>query len=212
MKFNGERACECGGVYPFSTYGEAPWPVVSCSACGKAAGQINLLSVSVTAERLLYRSKAEFESGDYSLAIVIGTMAIESYLTRLFFKVKGMDYYSQSFAWPTEAQEKTWEVEYPKKGGFSGPADFVSNATTGATFDTFVTTNVVATGIMAGFPDAAGKSAKQYFQTELFHLRNRIAHWGYVNTTKEEGERCHRLAVAIVSILREMDRIKYGSM
>jgi hypothetical protein len=75
-----------------------------------------------------------------------------------------------------------------------------------------VANDAAATAIMAGFPDAEGKSAKQYFQTELFHLRNRIAHWGYVNTTKEEGERCHKLAVAVVSILREMDRLKYGSM
>jgi hypothetical protein len=212
MRFSAEKSCDCGGVFPFVTYGESQWPVVSCTACGKAAGQINPLSVSVTAERLLYRSMAEMESGDYSLAIVIGTMAVESYLTRLFFKVKGMDYYAKAFAWPTEAQEKAWETEYPRKGGFSGPADFVANATAGMTFDAFIATNPAATQIVAGFPDAAGKSAKQYFQSELFHLRNRIAHWGYVNTTQAEGERCHKLAVAIVSILREMDRLKYGAM
>ena len=164
MKFNGERACECGGVYPFSTYGEAPWPVVSCSACGKAAGQINLLSVSVTAERLLYRSKAEFESGDYSLAIVIGTMAIESYLTRLFFKVKGMDYYSQSFAWPTEAQEKHGKLNIPRKVASAvRPAILCLTLQLGANFsNTFATTNVVAIGTWR-FPDAAGKFCKAVF-------------------------------------------------
>jgi hypothetical protein len=170
------------------------------------------LSVSVTTERLLYRSKAELERGDYSLSIVIGTMAVESFLTRLFFKVKGMDSYATRFVWPTEAQEKAWEVEYPRKGGFTGPADFVSKATTGMTFDEFVAKNAFAGKIMAGFPDAANLSAKQYFQSALFHLRNRIAHWGYVNTSQAEGERCHSLAVAIVSILREMDRLKYSGL
>ncbi len=121
MKFRAEESCDCEGVFPFATYGESPWPVVSCTTCGKPAGQINPLSVSVTAERLLYRSKAEMEWGDYSLAIVIGTMAVESYLTRLFLKVKVMDYYAKEFAWPTEAHEKAWENEYPKKGGFGGP-------------------------------------------------------------------------------------------
>jgi hypothetical protein len=109
MNFSVEESCDCGGAFPFATYGESSWPLVSCTGCGKAAGQINPLSVSVTAERLLYRSKAELEGGDYSLSIVIGTMAVESYLTRLFFKVRGMDYYSNAFAWPTEAQEKAWE-------------------------------------------------------------------------------------------------------
>ncbi len=197
---------------PFVTYGDGRWPAVVCSKCGTAAGLIDPLSVSVTTERLLHRSKAELERGDYSLSIVIGTMAVESFLTRLFFKVKGMDSYATTFAWPTEAQEKAWEVEYPKKGGFTGPADFVSKATTGMTFDEFVAKNAVARKIMAAFPDAANVSAKQYFQSALFHLRNRIAHWGYVNIRQTEGERCLSLAVAIVSILREMDRLKYSGL
>jgi hypothetical protein len=139
-------------------------------------------------------------------------MAVESFLTRLFFKVKGMDSYATAFVWPTEAQEKAWEVEYPKKGGFTGPVDFVSKATTGMTFDEFVGKNALASKIMVGFPDAANVSAKQYFQSALFHPRNRIAHWGYVNASQAEGERCHSLAVAIVSILREMDRLKYSGL
>jgi hypothetical protein len=123
----------------------------------------------------LYRSRQELNGGDYTLSIVIGTMAVESYLTRVFFKVKGMDSYATTFTWPTEAQEKAWENEYPKKGGFAGPADFVAKATTGMTFDDFVTANAVASKIMAGFSDAANSSAKQYFQSKLFYPRNRIA-------------------------------------
>jgi hypothetical protein len=212
MKFTQEKPCKCGGSFPFITYGDDPWPAVVCPKCGAAAGQIDPLSVSVTTERLLYRSRAELEGGDYSLSIVIGTMAVESFLTRLFFKVKGMDTYATTFTWPTDMQEKAWEAEYPRKGGFTGPADFVSKATTGTTFDEFVAGNVVASKIMAGFPDAANLSAKQYFQSALFHPRNRIAHWGYVNASHGEAERCHALAVAIVSILREMDRLKYGAL
>lgn len=50
----------------------------------------------------------------------------------------------------------------------------------------------------------------RYFQDELFNRRNRIAHWGYVNSTKQEAEHSHQIAVAIVTILREMDRLKHG--
>ena len=212
MKFTQQMPCDCGGSFPFVTYGDGGWPTVVCPKCGAAAGQIDPLSVSVTAERLLYRSKAELEGGDYSLSIVIGAMAVESFLTRLFLRVKGMDSYTTTFTWPTEADEKAWEVEYPKKGGFTGPVYFVSMATTGMAFDEFVSKNVVASKIMAGFPDAANLSVKQYFQSALFHLRNRIVHWGYVNTNRAEAEQCHNLAVAIVSILREMDKLKYGAL
>lgn len=170
--------CSCGGVFSFATYGEAQWPTVVCTKCGMAGGQINPLSVSVTAERLLNRSKLEVEGGDYTLSILIGTMAVESFLTRLFFRVKGMDSFATTFTWPTEAQEKAWENEYPRKGGFTSPADFVSKATTGMTFDDFAGSNATAIKILAGFPDVAGLSAKQYFQSNLFYLRNRIAHMG----------------------------------
>jgi hypothetical protein len=79
-------------------------------------------------------------------------------------------------------------------------------------FDEFVSKNVVAIKIMAGFPEAANLSVKQYFQSTLFHPRNRIVHWGYMNTSLAEAEKCHTLAVAIVSILREMDKLKYGAL
>jgi hypothetical protein len=94
VKFVQEVPCSCGGTFPFATYGEAEWPTVVCTKCGMAGGQINPLSVSVTAERLLHRSKQELEGGDYTLSIVIETMAVESLPTQLFFKVKGMDNYA----------------------------------------------------------------------------------------------------------------------
>ncbi len=212
MKFTMEASHGCGGKISFSAYGEGDWAGATCKNCGMAAFQMDPLSVSVTAERLLYRSKAELDSGDYSLSIVIGTMAVESFLTRMFFKAKGMDNYAKTFTWPTEEQEAEWEAEYPKKGGFIIPADFVAKSSTGMTFDEFAAKNAVASKIFAGLPGSSNASPKKYFQSELFRLRNRIAHWGYVNTTNEEAQCCHTLAVAIVSILREMDRLKYESL
>src|SRR5262249_42503991 len=87
MKFTYEAACECGGRIVFSTTGEEKFGPGECSSCKKTAYLTDPLSVSVTAERLLYRSKAELENGDYSLSIVIATIAVESYLTRLFLKL-----------------------------------------------------------------------------------------------------------------------------
>jgi hypothetical protein len=211
LKFVQEMPCACGHIHSFSAYGDNDWTAAVCPKCGSAASLRDPLSVSVTAERLLYRSKAELEVGDYSLSIVIATMGVESFLTRLFLKLKGMDSHVTTFNLPTPVQEEAWEREYPRKGGFIAPADFVSKNITGLTFDEFVAQNNIATGIMAGFPDAANHSAREYLQAELFRRRNRIAHWGYANSTKAEAQLCHTLAVAIVSILREMDKSKYGA-
>jgi hypothetical protein len=205
MKIPIERPCECGGTYVFSAYGDDDFREATCSRCGSAASLIDPLSVSVTGERLLYRSKADLDAGDYSLSIVVGVMAVESFLTRLFLKLKGMESYAVTFKPSTPAQEAEWEKEFPRGGGFTSPAGFVSQRLVGTTFDEFVATNKRASAIFSNLPDSAGSSPTQYFQDQLFKRRNRIAHWGYVNSSKSEAQLCHTVAVAAVSILREMD-------
>jgi hypothetical protein len=212
MKFSIDKPCNCGGRFVFSAYGDADFGAAICDKCGESAHLMNPLSVSVTAERLLYRSKAELDNGDYSLAIVIAVMAIESFLTRLYLKLKGMDSYLSTFTFPTAAQEADCEKEYPRSGGFSSPIGFVSQRLVGTTFDKFVTDNATATAIFSGLPNPTATAPTLYFQSELFNRRNRIAHWGYVNSNQAEAELCHGIAVALVSILREMDRVKYGNL
>jgi hypothetical protein len=212
VKFTIEKACDCGGRYVFSAYGDADFGAAICTDCGKSAHLMDPLSVSVTAERLLYLSKTELESGDYSLSIVIAVMAVESYLTRLFLKLKGMDSYAATFTLPSPTQEAEWEKEYPRSGGFSGPIGFVSQRLVGTTFDKFVEGNAVASKIFSGLPNNSHASSTRYVQDELFNRRNRIAHWGYVNSNKADAELCHAIAGAVVSILREMDRSKYGNL
>jgi hypothetical protein len=210
MKFTVEKECDCGGRYVFSAYGDAELGPATCGKCGRSAHAMDPLSVSVTAERLLYRSKAELECGDYSLSIVIAAMAIESFLTRLFLKLKGMDNYAATFSLPAGTQEEEWAREYPRSGGFSGPIGFVSQRLAGTTFDKFVAENAAANAIFSGLPNPPHVAPTQYFQQELFARRNRIAHWGFVNSSQVEGELCLSIAIALVSILREMDRAKYG--
>ena len=144
----------------------------------------------------------------YSLSIVIGVMAVESYLTRLFMKFKAMSNYSSTFSLPTLVEEAIWEKEYPRSGGFSGPVNFISQRLTGVNFDKFVAQNATASAIFHTLTNPYCASPTELFQNELFKPRNRIAHWGYVNSGKAEAETCYTIAVALVSILREMDRAK----
>jgi hypothetical protein len=196
----------------FSAYGDADFGAASSSKCGKPARSISPLSVSVTAERLLYRSKAELENGDYSLSAIIAVMAVESFLTRLFLKLKGMEQYAAGFNFPTPAEEAQWEKEFPRSGGFPKPADFVTQNAMCMTFDEFVKGNSDASKIFSTLSETGSAGPTQYIQGELFKRRNRIVHWGYVNSNRSDAELCHAIAVATVSILREMDRSKYGKL
>jgi hypothetical protein len=76
MRFIYKVSCECGGELILLATGEAEFDPAECSSCKKAAFLLDPLSASVTAERLLYRSKAELENGDFSLSIVIATIAV----------------------------------------------------------------------------------------------------------------------------------------
>jgi hypothetical protein len=77
MKFAIDMKCACGGRYVFSAYGDAEFGSAVCTKCGSPGHLSDPTSVSVTAERLLYRSKAELEASDYSLATAIAVMAVE---------------------------------------------------------------------------------------------------------------------------------------
>ena len=170
MKFTYNAACECGGQIVFAATGEGQFGPGECSMCKKTTYLIDPLSVSVTAERLLYRSKAELENGDYSLSIVIATIAVESYLTRLFLKLKGMENYATTFELPNESMETQWEQEYPRSGGFLKPSDFVAKRFTGLTFDQFVmSNNIAATYAFLGLPNPNKVLPSRYFQDELFN-------------------------------------------
>jgi hypothetical protein len=123
-----------------------------------------------------------------------------------------MENYATAFELPNESMEAQWEKEYPRSGGFLKPSDFVAQRFTGLTFDQFVmSNNIVAAHAFLGLPNTNKSLPSRYFQDELFNRRNRIAHWGYVNSTRQEAEHSHQIAVAIVTILREMDRLKYGN-
>ena len=220
MKFRDKVLCTCGHTISVSTYGDGDWPAVVCPKCQTFCVPWEALSVSPTAERLLHRSKAELEDGDYSLSIVLGTFAVEAFLAGLFLKAKRIDVikarsiesYRTGFGRPTQEQEEAWKRDFRKERGFTKAADFVSKTVTRMTFDDFVARNKVATKIMAEFPDSVNQSAKKYFQLKLFECRNRIAHWGYVDSTKEEAQLCHTLAIVVVSLLREMDKSAYSAL
>jgi hypothetical protein len=108
--------------------------------------------------------------------------------------------------------EAQWEKEYPRSGGFLKPSDFVAKRFTGLTFDQFVmSNNIAAAHAFLGLPNPNKVLPSRYFQDELFNRRNRIAHWGYVNSTRQEAEHSHQIAVAVITILREMDRLKCGA-
>jgi hypothetical protein len=139
MKFQYDQTCTWVGHLIFTTTGDSRFPSAECVSCGSSGHLIDPLSPSVVADRLIHRSKAELEGGDYSQAILLAAIAVETFLTQIFLKLKGMEHFAGGFRWPDEEQEAKWEQEYPRSGGFIGPANFVAKRLVQSSFDEFIT-------------------------------------------------------------------------
>lgn len=204
MKFAVPVLCSnCGCDFKTLGYGELTFPPATCPQCGQTIHIIDPLTISVVAERLLYRSQAELENGDFTMPIICSAMAIETALTRLFLKWKEIEQFS---ATPISgAARAAWETEYRTgigRGGFANSANFVSRYLTSKSFDSF------AALIKAGLNIPESHLKTTYIHEELFNRRNRIMHWGYVGYEKQDAQRALDAAFAAIAVLRVMDKQK----
>jgi hypothetical protein len=213
----------CGCDFSSLGYGEKRIPPAHCPACGKTILILDPLSISVVADRLLFRSRSEVDSGDPTVSIICSAVAVEAALTQVFVKWKKMDHWVVK---PTAAQQNRWENEYrngtrqdkSKRSGFEKSADLVSHYLTGKMFDDFVGAFVKKNGTAAligsGSPRQESELKASHVHKKLFHKRNRIMHWGEVNFEKDDALNAFTAACDAISILKLMDqeRLKLWSV
>lgn len=216
MKFPVPVTCSsCGCVFTAVGHGEDQFPPATCPECQVQIHIIDPLSISVVADRLLYRSKGEISAGDYTLSIICSAMAVESALTSVYQKWKGLEIFKSNGRWATEDERNGFELEYRRqtsRGGFERSANFVSNFLCAKIFDDFVTDFILrnrpATLIKSGFPQVESQLKTNYVQQELFLRRNRIMHWGKVDYQKEQASLAFSAAYSAFAVLKVMDKEK----
>src|SRR5579863_7987442 len=115
MKITVPVSCSCGHKFLIAGYGGRDFPVSVCPKCGCPGWILDPLSISVVADRLLYRSKAEMEEGDYTLSIICSAVAVECALTQVFLKWRGIESLKSLGHLGTESERNAWEQEYRTK-------------------------------------------------------------------------------------------------
>lgn len=206
MKFTVPVSCSaCGCDFRALGYGQLTFPPATC-ACGATIHVFDPLTISVVGERLLYRSQAELDSGDFTMPIICGAMAVETALTRVYLRWREIEH---GYGTATDADRETWEGDYrtgTKRGGFANSANFVSEYLTGKPFDSFVDDLAARSGKVLTVPAIEMKTA--YINAELFKRRNRIMHWGNVEYTKQDAQKAFEAAQTAFAVLRVMDKEK----
>jgi len=211
----------CGAIYTVTGHGEKILPPAFCPTCRAAIFCIDPLSISIVADRLLFRSRAEIDGDEPTISIICSAIAVETALPQVFNKWKKIDL---KIGKPTPEQREELVNEYrngtrrdkSKRSEFEKSMDFVSNFLTGKSFDNFVNDFVREKGLAAliGSESPLGEVelTASYVHAKLFHKRNRIMHWGEVNFEKDDALSAFTTACDAISVLKAMDRVRCEAM
>jgi hypothetical protein len=212
MRFTAKVPCQrCGTTITVETTGTDRFPDAKCTAC-KAT--IYLSDNSTPGLRMLFRSDAESQGGDFTLSVMLTAMAVEAELSFLFFKWKRIDLnmaHVNTGIQVTQAHEDAWEDEYRRQYRIVSKFDAVFQMLTGSAFDAFVASDAQCSQLMSKrHSAAAGVSPAKVVEENLFWVRNKIMHSGAVDTTKDVAEGCYAMASTLFSILATADPVKYN--
>ena len=212
MKFSFPVACGCGETFHVHVSG-TEFPKDAC--CPKCQSQIWLVEPlgNVVGMAILGRAASEFQNRDWTLAIVLGAMAVECDMAYLFMKWKGIDL--MDAAMPSDADRDEWERQWRDDvRTVAARLDRVSTLLTGQAFDSFLSKNAaLLQRVHTRYPASESEpSAKKFFISEVFHRRNRIVHFGEIGFQQADAEIGLTLATALSQVLSAMDAYRRNAL
>lgn len=197
--------CQCGHEHTLETVGTEPFKDTTCPSCGSA---MIIVDDGFASWRIYNKARQFLMSGDYTLSTVLGAVAVESELARVYIKWRsietGLPYEI------TDADRENFEDELRKCFKIVDRLDMVSEYLTKLKFNEFVQADAdVSDFVLKAHPESAtNPSLKKFFEEELFWRRNAIAHAGKIDSTKQQGEKCFNAANTMFKILATMDAAK----
>jgi len=155
---------------------------------------------------ILERSRYELlQEQDFSMAIVLSAMALDSELSRLFGKWKQID---EELAGGVFERDRC-ESELRDFRTIDRKIQAVSNLLVGKGIDDFVSScSEVRQQIEKGFRSVRVGTLAKDFQEQLFWPRNKIVHWGDTKSSYDDAARCYSIAQLGLSVLRRMDEAR----
>jgi hypothetical protein len=198
-------SCSCGETTTVETTGDERFPDVQCSACKKS---IWVVDDGLVSTRVFCRAEVELARDDWSLAIILSAMSVDFELAYLYSKWKALDADLLSCD-VTPSHTDVWEEEFRKLINIGRRLDAVSELISGRTFDSYLSLRPDVLLTLEKTYLQLGASPKDFFIQELFWKRNKILHSGKVQFGKTEADACARMALAMIQIIRLMDKDRF---
>lgn len=204
MKFSFPVTCGCGETFLVHVSGMQFPKDAQCPKCHSQIWLVEPLG-NVVGMAILGRASTEFQTGDWTLAIVLGAMAVECDMAYLFMKWNRIDLMSTKN--PTDADDEACEKQWREVRTVAARLDKVSTLLTDLTFDSFLSQNsALLKHLHTRYPASKSEpSPKKFFIVELFQRRNRIVHFGEIDFQQTDAEIGLTLATSLSQILSAMD-------
>ena len=205
MKSTFPIKCSCGHELVLEATATDPFRDTACPKCGSA---IAIVDNGFVSTRIYNKAWQFLMSGDYTLSTVLGAVAVESELARVYIKWREIETGLPHEI--TDADRATFDEELRRKFKIVDRLDMVSAYLTKLKFSEYVESDTTLKAfVLKTHPDfAAQPSLKKYFEEQLFWKRNVIAHFGNIDSTKEEGESCFKATATLFTIFAAMDAAK----
>jgi len=197
--------CSCGHEQTLETMSTDPFKDTTCEKCGSA---LIIVDDGFASWRIYNKALQFLRSNDYTLSTILGAVAVESELGRIYIKWRSID--TGLPCEITDADREKFEDELRKYFKIVDRLEMVSEYLTTLKFNEFIRSDASLGAFVArAHPDAApNPSLKKFFEEQLFWKRNAIAHAGKIDSTKADAEKCFNVTNTLFKILAAMDAAK----
>jgi hypothetical protein len=204
MKTSSTVTCSCGQTITLEATGTRVPKEDQCPQCHAVLWFVEPLG-NFAGQLILSRSWTELKNRDWTLAIVLGAMAVECEMARLYLKWNEIDLITTRTV--TDTDQEAWEDCWRKFYAVGVKLDKVSDLLTGLPFDSFLAQNSsLLQAVQTQYPACKNPtSPKKFFEDELFKRRNRIVHRGEIDFEQTDAELCFTIAATLWRILNTMD-------
>ena len=208
MKISVFVPCKCGEEVKTEIGVKDTTIGLVCPKCGQ--GIIGSLDPNFhIGHRLLEYSANAFEKKDYNFSILLSAMAMDCYLSRLYYKWRDIEELKKDRPYDASLVKERVLTELQKINDFIAKIGRVEKLIYSKGIVDFIRRrNDIRKEIREGFKSINIDNFSKVIRNEVMWRRNNIVHSGMYIYNKEDAIKCHNYSKLFIKVLDKMDAEK----